>query len=82
MFDVTQHPMRDEISAICLKWAIDCGGTYPIEGARKYLSECKDGVHRGDCTKEPMTCLRCTCDDAYKQSDEILTALVNATTSS
>lgn len=71
---LTRLEVRDEIAAIMVQWQMD-GPSYPLEGARKFLVECREGKHIGDCTKSPWTCLRCQCDDAYLQADAVLVAL-------
>lgn len=71
---VDEAGMRDELAAICAQWDAGYRET-SIEWARKYLADCKDKEHSGDCTKCPWTCLRCTCDDAFKQADQIIAAM-------
>lgn len=36
------------------------------------LQEFLAGAHRGDCTKEPMTCMRCVAEDATHKARWIL----------
>ena len=40
----------------------DCD--YDIDHAVKIYLSVKNDEHRGDCTKEPFTCLRCQYEDA------------------
>ena len=45
------------------------------EWGARFLRNCRDGKHMGDCTKHPCACLRCQCDEALEDADKIIRAL-------
>ena len=38
--------------------------------ARALMDAHQHEAHDGDCTNQPMTCLRCLCDDAIKHAED------------
>ena len=42
-----------------------------IDRAVELIVGAKDNPHRGDCTQEPFTCVRCCYEDSVKLADKI-----------
>jgi len=63
---------REAMALICMKWRLDCDqGDWPEDKARECVAAISE-PHYGDCTKAPMTCLRCEAEAAFRQADAII----------
>ena len=67
--------LRERIAMVVMSWHHDMGnGDWPQDKVRAAL-DCINDEHSGDCTKQPWTCMRCDAEEAYRETDQILSAL-------
>lgn len=63
---------REAVATLVMRWRCDMDhGDWPEDKAAALVGYLND-PHHGDCTKHPMTCLRCEAEAAYRMADEII----------
>lgn len=71
---LTASPSDDEVERVAVIWLARSADA-DEDWARQLLEACRGEAHYGDCTKAPMTCNRCLCDEALEFARAAIAAL-------